>query len=232
MKRIIMLLVLVTAPLLQAAEIVGKHGVEILAVDGKKIKQTLFNKAELDFSEGEHQIVVMYKRTFHNSDSVTSKPHIFNISVAGKTEVSVKSYNNRFRAQKAVDDGLQWIITNSKGTTLINDSVAISREGLFPTSDIEGLIADYNKSNEVETSQPTKAETSTQSSTVSIVEASTPTMTKPAASVTAVAPATTAASVPSTKNISNTDILIHTYMKANKQEQKAFRMWLLEQDMK
>lgn len=234
MKRLIVLLVLVTAPLLQAAQIVGKHGVEILAVDGKKVEQSLFSSPEIDFTEGQHQIVVMYNRRFHNADAVTSKPHILNINIEGKTEISVKAYNNPYRARKAIDDGLEWIVTNSQGATVINNSVPISRKGLFPNSDIEGQIADYNKNNGIviskETSVATTSPTAVTTATTAIVVATqTPSASK---SVTANNNVVKQAAVAQSKtNISNTDVLISTYMKASKKEQKAFRIWMLEQDM-
>ncbi len=203
---------LVSTPFLHAGELVSTNGVEILAVDGKKVKQHLFSSDKLEVDDGPHQVAVMYKGQFKNSDIISSKIHIFDIDTQGDTEISIKRFGNSMQAKNAINKGIEWIVKNDEKTTMVTNSDIISGEGLFPNSNVEKLISDYNQQHNI---------------TVQ-TEAAPATLAMPAATV----PALTTTTATTTINTSNTALLIETYQKASKQEQKAFRMWLLEQDMK
>lgn len=202
MKISAALLSLLIIPLGHAATLSGNNGVEILAVDAQKIKQNFFGSEPINLADGKHQIVVKYANNFKNGETVESKPHIFDLDIAGDTEISIKRFPNQYLAEKEIKKGLTWIINNAGKTTKIEKSTILQAEGYFPYRDIEKLIAAYNKKNGID--QPASATEMPLSTTAKTVTA------------------TTAASAEQLKQI---------YQAATKEQRKAFRLWLLEQDM-
>ena len=220
MKVLIVLLSLLTIPFAHSGALLGTYGVEVVAVDGVAIKHSFFSDRELTLADGEHQVVVIYDKNFQNSERVTSKPHIFNIDVKGYTEIRVKHFNNAPTAQHTVKKGLTWIVKNEEKTKKIANSDTVYGEGFLPNKNIEKLIAAYNQEHAISivTSAPVVLPTTT------IVTSTQSTVKTPELIVSDIS------SVANDK--SNTEHLIQLYNAANKEERRAFRMWLLEQDMK
>lgn len=205
MKMSAVLLSLMMIPFSHAATLRGDNGVQILAVDAQKIKQNFFGNDPLDLTDGKHQIVVKYANNFKSGETVESKPHIFDLDIQGDTEISIKRFSNQSRAEHEIKQGLTWIVNNAEQTKKIEGSAILFAEGYFPYRDIEKLITAYNKKNGIY-----------QSSAV-----------KEMATTTAIA--TTATAI--TPTATTTEQLKQIYKAATKRERKAFRLWLLEQDM-
>lgn len=96
---------LMMIPLSHAASLKGDNGVEILAVDAQKIKQSFFGGKPVNITDGKHQIVVKYANNFKNGDTVESKPHIFDLDIHGDTEISIKHFSNQNLAEKEIKQG-------------------------------------------------------------------------------------------------------------------------------
>lgn len=193
-----------------ALSLVGTNGVEILAVDGKAVKSSFFSKENNEFSSGKHQVVVRYANQFNNDELLESRPAIFTIDLQQDTEISVQNMNNQRQAEKLIKAGLTWKIISEKQQYEIKDSDILQGQGFMPYSDIESLITTYNKENNIVT---------------------------PVVEATAVTAAATQVAVQNTeeKNIQvNNDVdaqLISLYQAASQEQKKAFRLWLIEQDM-
>lgn len=207
MKVLIVFLSLIAVPFIHASTLVGTYGVDIVALDGVKTEGGLFRKNELTVSDGAHQVVVIYDKNFQNDQRVTSKPHIFQIDVKGYTEISVKHFNNAYLAKNEIKKGIIWIVKNTQNTQKFADSDSLSGEGFLPNKNIEKLIAAYNQAHglSIFTSNP------------------------------AILPTTTIISSSQSNDVkgqANAAQLIQMYNAASKEERKAFRIWLLEQDLK
>ncbi|MEH6454152.1 MAG: DUF2057 domain-containing protein [Psychromonas sp.] len=206
MKGLVLILSLMVLPFSHAATLSAGNSVEILAVDGKDHDSGFLEKGTVNLSEGKHQIVIKYEKNFKKGGLVTSKPYIFDLKITGDTVISVKKFNNERQAQNNVNRGLTWIITDQKNTYNVSDADQLQASGFLPYSDLEKLITEYNQQNGV------------------VLTATTATV------------AGTAAVVNSTSNNVSGSVtqqqLIDTYNSASKEQQKAFRIWLIEQDMK
>ncbi|WP_028865494.1 DUF2057 family protein [Psychromonas aquimarina] len=206
MKGLVLILTLIIAPFTQANNLIAGKAVEILAVDGQKIKGGFFSSADAQLTEGSHQVVVKYVNSFRNKELIHSKPYIFDIDVIGETEIAVKNFNTQSQAESEMRKGLTWIVSNEQETTKIVGSDILTGQGYLPYSDIEKLITAYNKEQGITLANA------------------------PVAVTTA---ATAAADKPNNNlNLAKSEQLMQLYNSASKEERKAFRIWLLEQEMK
>jgi len=198
MRLLVVLIALCMLPYGYAATLTAKKSVEILALDGQKYNKKLIESKDFVVTDGTHQIVVRYSKSFPGDGIVTSKPYIFNIQVAGDTTIAVKRFNSHSQAKNAVGKGLTWVVKNENKTEMIDNADILLGEGFLPYSNIENVIAKYNQNNGI----------MLPSATGSLVFG---------ASATAIN--------------AKVEQLIKAYNSADKQEQKAFRIWLIEQEM-
>ncbi|GLS91535.1 UPF0319 protein [Psychromonas marina] len=209
MKKIATILALMFMHNSYALEVQGINGVEILAIDGKKVGSSLFSRdKELDLPAGEHQIVVRFSKKFYNDLQVQSRPSIFNIDLQQDTKISVSGLNTDYKAERAIREGIEWQVISEDSEYSIKESDILMDNGFLPYSNIEEVISTYNQQNSI-----------TAPATVAAVSAA---VAIPVVAPTEVAPA-----------VSETTIPLQTlYQQASREEKKAFRIWLLEQDMK
>ena len=198
MKFLVVFLSLVLIPFSHAATLKGTNGVELLAIDGQKIKTGMFQSGDLNVTDGEHQVVVKYSKRVKD-DMVYSKPYIFVVDIKGDTEITVKRFNSTSQAKYAVKKGLNWIVKNDLATKKITGEV-IFKEGVQIHPDIEKLIAEYNKANGL---GPVDEK-----------------------------PALLTCTPEQLLNQSKSQQLIDIYHSATVDEKKAFRIWLIENDIK
>ncbi|PKG40995.1 DUF2057 family protein [Psychromonas sp. Urea-02u-13] len=196
------LLTLAMIPSSYALELEGVNGVEILAINGKEVKNSFFSQKSNKLKAGEHQIVVRYSTQFNNDDIIESRPAIFSIDLQQDTKISVQQMNTQRQAEKQIKAGLTWQISSEDNQYKIDDSTTLEGKGFMPYSDIEALIVAYNQENNIALAT---------SGTVAVAVA-----------------AATATTVASTQK----GTLQSLYQQASKEEKKAFRLWLVEQDMK
>ncbi|MFT5760800.1 MAG: hypothetical protein ACI9LM_005587 [Alteromonadaceae bacterium] len=204
-----LLLTLAMIPTGFALNLEGIKGVEIVAIDGKKIKTNFFSDEETDLKPGEHQIVVRYTADFNNKRLIESKPTIFTLDIQQDTQISVNKFNSHYQAEKQMEAGLTWQITSKEKQYQVSDSDILKGEGFMPYANVERLIEEYNQQNNIALIKPE------------------------AVATTATVIATTAV-ITNTENSGNLqqNSLASLYQQASKAEKKAFRLWLLEQDMK
>ncbi|GGI75398.1 DUF2057 domain-containing protein [Shewanella gelidii] len=96
------ILALVSSTSVFAANLNIPMDFEYLALDGKKVKTSLFkHKADLDLTQGEHKIAIRYADMidddFNDSQSeVSSKPFVITIQVDGDHEYKLKPAEGEF----------------------------------------------------------------------------------------------------------------------------------------
>lgn len=206
MKKVTSILALLLVSNSYALELEGINGVEIMAINGKEVKSSFFSKNDNEIEPGQHQIVVRYRTQFNNDEIIESRPSIFTLDLQKDTQISVNRMNSQRLAEKAMKAGLTWQIVNEDKQYEIDNSDMLSGDGFMPYSDIEKLIVNYNQDNNIKLA---------------------------GTAVTATAVTTTAAvSTQSTATTEGGNSLITLYEQSSKEQQKAFRLWLLEQDMK
>lgn len=230
----ILLSSLIFTPFTQASTLSVATSVKLLALDGKRVDSSFFRNDDPSLSHGTHQIVVRYINNFRNGDTIESKPYIFDLTVVDDAEISVKKFHNQYQAEKAIKEGLVWQITTDAGTQEISNADTLTGTGFMPYSDIEKLIAEYNKQKGIKIA-PTATltapkETVTASATTTASTATSAIAETEAVATTAVA-TTTVLAVNETADTNKTDQLIEIYNSATKAERKAFRLWLIEADM-
>lgn len=187
-----------------ALTLAGSNGVEILAIDGKVVKSSFFTQQAPQLTKGNHQIVIRYSNQFNQDQLLESRPHIFTLDLQQDTEISVQSMNTQRQAEKRIKSGLIWQIITTDNQYEIKESDILQGKGFMPYSDIEALVSSYNKENSIITSAVKVDSAEVKSSVPIAVEAVN----------------------------DNKSPLITLYQQASQSEKKAFRLWLLEQDMK
>ncbi|ABM03578.1 conserved hypothetical protein [Psychromonas ingrahamii 37] len=187
-----------------AATLTAERNVEILAVDGQKYSNQILDTSDFTLPKGQHQIVVRYSNSFPKDGMLTSKPYIFNIQADNNTTIAaVEIFNSYEQAKKALETGITWRVTNQNNSVMIKDADILSGEGFLPYHDIEKLIAKYNKDEGIISSSTADNLAITAQGESSDYSNSAP-----------------------------IEQLIKVYNSASKADKKAFRIWLIEQDMK
>jgi uncharacterized protein YccT (UPF0319 family) len=205
MRFLVVLLSLALIPLSHAATLKGANGVELLAIDGQKVKVGMLQNKDINVSDGNHQIVVQFSKRINKQGMVYSRPHIFSLDVQGDTKISIRNFNSKTQAEHAIRQGLTWIVKNGKETQKIVESDVLFEEGVQINLNIEKLIVAYNQKNG--NALPVASFANQQSDSL--------------------------AGSPQQKAMqSKTQQLIEIYRSTSIEEKKAFRMWLLEQDIK
>jgi len=204
MRFLVLFLSLVLIPISHAATLKGVNGVELLAIDGQKISSGMLKTKDLNVTNGEHQVVVQFAKRINQQNMVYSRPTVFSINVVGDTEIKVRNFRDVNQAESAVRKGLVWLVNNDKETIKVTDGEELFEEGFQIKPDIEKLIAKYNQTNGI--TEPV------------LVGANEVQIEK---------------NTFKGENMHNkTQQLITIYQKSSLEEKKAFRMWLLEQDIK
>lgn len=202
MKKVGMLVALAISPVIYAGEILTQQDVEVMAVNGKEVKSSFFSDHKIEVEDGKHQVVVRYSKNFKNDSLVESRPYIFEIDVQGDTTISTDRFTRKSQAQSNIKKGLTWSIENKQGTQTISHAEQLQGKGFMPYSNIESLIASYNQQNNI---------------SIATTEVATPTNSEKSTAL------------PET---SNTNPIIEQYKLASKEQRKAFKIWLIDNETK
>jgi len=216
MKKITSILALMLVQNSYALELQGVNGVDILAINGQEVESGFFVKSSAnELSPGTHQIVVRYSVNFNNDELITSRPSIFTIDLQQDTKISAFDVNTKYKAERAVRKGVTWEVITADNKYNIENSDILRGEGFMPYSDIAGLVEAYNKEHNIIIAQPVEEKAAVVAATVTptVVGAST------VAATATVAPAAV-------------QDLATLYQQSTPAQKKAFRLWLVEQDMK
>jgi len=212
MKKIMTLLTLLLAQNIYAIELEGINGVEILAINGKEV-ETRFFSSDDEIKPGYHQIVLRYSKDFdddNNKKSVRTLPVILNLDIQEDTQITVPDYNQPYKAERAIKKGLTFQVVSAKKQYDIVETPLLTKKGYSIFSDVEKLIETYNKENNI---------------TIAVQE---DIITIPATVV-----GTRTAPIETTVGSEGTILeQIKLYQKSTPAQKKAFRLWLLEQDLK
>ncbi|MEL7291791.1 MAG: DUF2057 family protein [Pseudomonadota bacterium] len=221
---IIAMLSSLTFGLANAATLMPKRGVDILYINGQAAESKI---GKNEISEGFNQVVLRMNKDMSkgsSSDVFTSKPFAISFNVTGDEVIIyhpvARSINE---AKKAFDDNNpKWLVKVDDKIVDYKQSVIKGKSGFLPFSGLEKRVAEHNAKQGIYfndgklVDKPVEAKaiavattTAAVASTSSKVEKTSPT--KPVVS-------------------SNIDQLKAWYLKSSKEERKAFRRWMIDQE--
>ncbi|BDU36645.1 YccT family protein [Vibrio nigripulchritudo] len=196
---------------LSAAQLELKPGVDLLVLNGMESSE--FEEG-FKLSEGTNQAVVKMSKSFGSGgskDIFTSSPYIVSFQASGKdiTIAHPKVYSVQ-HARNLFNKNPQWLVYED-GDLIDSETVFLEGKGGFvPYWDVKALVRDYNEKNGI-----TFAAVS--AGTVAVAEVKSATKSK----------AVTPEKVDASQALSQ---LQAWYLKASKEERKAFRKWMIDQE--
>lgn len=207
---------------LQAATITPKDGVEILFINGVEVEEQR-DKQQIDADKT--QLLIKYNKKLGSGNSAQvfdSAPFVLTLTLPETDAVihppKVYSYEAANTAFKRTP---KWTVTSSKGQSISYQQEKLPpSSGLMPYWKTDELLADYNAKKGI-----AFGATAALMAKATTVE-----------SVAATASAEQASATPKMKKaepvteISNVEQLQAWYTKASKQERKAFRRWMIDQE--
>jgi len=222
MKKITSIVALLLVQNSYALELEGINGVDILAINGEEVESGFFiTSSAKELSAGTHQVVVRYSANFNNDELITSRPSIFTIDLQQDTQISAFDVNTKYKAERAARDGMTWQVISADNKYTVENSDILRGKGFMPYSDIAGLVAAYNKEHNIIIASAVEEK---------VVTA--PTVSPTIIGATTAVAATTATVSPTTATPGAGVDLATLYQQSTPAQKKAFRLWLVEQDMK
>ncbi|MDC0609979.1 DUF2057 domain-containing protein [Vibrio sp.] len=148
-------LALFLASVCHAANLTIPNTVELMALNGQKLKLTI-EKNEVEVHSGQNEIVYRYVEVLKDGSKqrkYQSAPLVSLIDVPENEDLTLshKAFSNYTMAAVAFrTDKVDWTITDTTGKQKsLNPEILPGDEGLFPYANIERLIEKYNASHNI-----------------------------------------------------------------------------------
>lgn len=211
MKKNLWLLMALFSVTAQAATLTVADKVKLLAVDGKEVKGQGWSEVEsVELTDGKHQIVVRFDGEVKRGSKTTiytTRPYLFDIDLADRNaEITLPRLTTESQAKAFFERGATWQLALENGVTKPLVGVELQGDGFAAYSDIEAVIAAYNRDNGIVIEQGNAVDL--QQVSVSVDN--------------------------ETGKVEITgDALIQLkmwYTKASKEDKKAFKIWMAEKD--
>ncbi len=216
-----------------AATLMPKRGVDILYINGQSAESKI---GQNEISEGFNQVVLRMNKDMSkgsSSDVFTSKPFVISFNVSGDEVVIDHPVARSTReAQKAFKtEDPKWQVKVDGRLVEYDQSMIEGKTGFLPFSGLEKRVAEHNEKRGIYFKQgklvdkPADAIT-VQAATAAVVTSSTATN-ETVANIASAPEVKTASPV---ELPSNVDQLKAWYLKSSKEERKAFRRWMIDQE--
>ncbi|WP_394165318.1 DUF2057 family protein [Photobacterium piscicola] len=152
MKKNLWLLVALFSVTAQAATLTVADKVKLLAVDGKEVKSQGWSEVDsVELTDGKHQVVVRFDGDVKRGSKTTiytTRPYLFDIDLAGKNaEIILPRLTTESQAKAFFERGATWQLALENGAVKPLVGVELQGEGFAAYSDIEAVIAAYNRDN-------------------------------------------------------------------------------------
>lgn len=152
MKKNLWLLVALFSVTAQAATLTVADKVKLLAVDGKEVKSQGWSEVDsVELTDGKHQVVVRFDGDVKRGSKTTiytTRPYLFDIDLAGKNaEIILPRLTTESQAKAFFERGATWQLALENGAVKPLIGVELQGEGFAAYSDIEAVIAAYNRDN-------------------------------------------------------------------------------------
>ncbi|MCW8327596.1 DUF2057 domain-containing protein [Photobacterium sp. SDRW27] len=135
---------------LQAAVLSTGENIKLLVVDGKKVESSFWSPTEsLDLAEGKHQVVVRYEGELKSGSKTkmyTTRPYLFELDVPSEDATIVLPRLSTLTQAKAYfERNPEWMLELASGASRKLEYVELQGKGFAAFSDMEALVADYNR---------------------------------------------------------------------------------------
>ncbi|WP_279152065.1 DUF2057 domain-containing protein [Photobacterium iliopiscarium] len=152
MKNKLWLLVALFSVSSQAATLAVADNIQLLAVDGKKVKGQGWSEVEsVELTDGKHQIVVRFDGEVKRGSKTTiytTRPYLFDIDLADmNAEITLPRLTTESQAKAFFERGATWQLALDNGMVKPLVGVELQGDGFAAYSDIEALVAAYNSAN-------------------------------------------------------------------------------------
>ena len=151
MKNWVMALGLMALPVaVQAGELAVGDDIELLVVDGKKVQTSFWSETDsVNLPAGKHQVVVRFDGELKDGSKsriYTTRPYLFELDVPEQdVEITLPRFSTMSQAKAHFQRGPQWTLNSADGTFQALEYVELHGNGLGAYSDMEGLVAEYNR---------------------------------------------------------------------------------------
>ncbi|MEF1289381.1 YccT family protein [Vibrio sp. M260118] len=222
---IIAMLSSLTFGLANAATLTPKRGVDILYINGQSAESKI---GENEISEGFNQVVLRMNKNMSrgsSSDVFTSKPFAISFNVTGEEVVIdhpvARSINEAQRAFEG--ESPKWFVKIDGKLTDYEQSMIEGKTGFLPFSGLEKRVAEHNAKRGIYFSNGQLVDKPVEAQAIAVAATTTAAVTSTSSKVEKASPAKPVAS-------SNVDQLKAWYLKSSKEERKAFRRWMIDQE--
>jgi len=135
---------------LQAATLSTGKDIKLLVVDGNKVESSFWSPTEnIDLAEGKHQVVVRFDGELKSGSKTkiyTSRPYLFELEMPDTDAMIVLPRLSTLSQAKAYfGDGAKWQLELASGASHPLEYVELQGKGFAAFSDMEALVADYNR---------------------------------------------------------------------------------------
>ncbi|MDC5848220.1 DUF2057 domain-containing protein [Vibrio europaeus] len=223
MKRIAILLAALASFCTSAADLIPGKGVSILFINGQEAESKL---SQNSIARGYNQIVIRMDKDLGrgtSGDVFTSKPYVVNIEVTGdKVKVGHPTARSVREAEIAFDgDNPQWEISQDGKSLSFEQEALQGKQGLFPYAGLDSLVEKHNTQRGIYFESGQLIDKPVEAQTISV--AATAAVTSTSSKVEKTSPAKPVVT-------SNVEQLKAWYLKSSKEERKAFRRWMIDQE--
>lgn len=213
-KKLLLALAVFGATSVQAATLTTDYEISVVAVNGQLItKEQKIDDTHIQLPDGNTQLIVEVDGLFKDgkdSEFFSSKPYVITFDSSQDAVLEMPKYVKSYKKVKSTFSGKtvpQWRLSSASGTEIAYTTELLpGKKGFLPYGDLEAVIASYNSSQGIIFEDNNAKDL--EELTVSVDE-------KGKVDV---------------KGDNLTQLKLW-YTKASKKEKKAFRHWMLDQDM-
>ena len=134
----------------QAGELAAGNNIKLLVVDGKKVQSSFWSETStVNLPAGKHQVVVQFDGEVKDGSKtriLTTRPYLFEMDVPKQdATITLPRLSTISQAKAYFQRGPEWSLELADGTSRTLDYVELQGKGLAAYSDMEALVADYNR---------------------------------------------------------------------------------------
>ena len=208
-----------------AATLSPKRGVSILYINGQASQSKI---GENKISEGFNQIVVKMDKDMSrgsSSDVFTSKPYALTFTLSGgEVVVEHPVARSMTEARRAFENGNpKWVVKVDGRPVEYQQTEIKGKSGFLPFSGIESSLSEHNEKNGIFFDNGQLIDKPVEAQAIAVAATTT-------AAVTSTSSKVEKTSLAKPVATSNVEQLKAWYLKSSKEERKAFRRWMIDQE--
>nr|WP_253649383.1 DUF2057 family protein [Vibrio tubiashii] len=210
---------------LSAAELIPEKGVSVLYINQQEAESKLGGNT---INEGFNQVVVRMDKELgrgSKAEVFTSKPFVLNLEVSGdEVRIGHPVARSVREAELAFKDfNPKWKVEQDGKALSYDQEVLKGKSGLFPYLGMSSLIEKHNSQRGIYFNNGQLIDKPVEAQAIAVAATTTAAVTSTSSKVEKTSPAKPVAT-------SNVEQLKAWYLKSSKEERKAFRRWMIDQE--